>query len=109
MAGPDRRDDQSFIPAQFVVFDQQRKQYNILAIHEAPLEPNSEILKHSFLINDLASAIILARAPVRMHLTTNRDANLEDMILQVPDHETVWALSRHMKAEKPELRADHYT
>jgi len=89
MAGPDRRDDPSFILAQYLVFNQQLKKYDILAIHEAPLEPNQEIVKHSFLINDLASAIILARAPVRMHLTMNQDANLEDMILQVPDHETV--------------------
>lgn len=91
------------------MFDQQRKQYDILAIREDPFEPNQEIVKHSFRIIDLASAIILARAPIRMHLTMNQDANSEDVILQVPDQETVWALSRQMKAEKPELSADRYT
>jgi len=91
------------------VFDQQRKQYVILAIHEAPLEPNQEAVKHSFLINNLASAIILARAPIRMHLTMNQGATIEDLILQVPDLETAAALSRQMKVEKPGLRANHWT
>lgn len=44
-----------------------------------------------------------------MRLVMDEGDGVADMILQVLDLETAAALSRQMKAEKPELCADHWT